>query len=167
MKTLSNILILTALAAVAANADITVTLDNASQIGAPGAVLNFFGMIANNGDSTVYLNGDSFNFALGPASYTINDNFFTNVPISLAAGANSGDIDLFDVTLSNPIVDPNGSYSGSYGLLGGIDGNAQDNLGAAVFSVTTITPEPSFLVILAAAMIILTTIRVRGHRLTS
>ena len=53
----------------------------------------------------------------------------------------NGDIELFDISLSNPFTYPLGLYGGSYTLLGGVDGNAQDVLAAEDFSVTA-TPEP-------------------------
>jgi hypothetical protein len=81
------------------------------------------------------------------------------VPISLGPGANSGDIELFDVTVSNPLLDAAGTYLGSYDLLGGADGNAQNLLldSPATFSVTTTpsvtaTPEPESVVLLATVL---------------
>lgn len=65
---------------------------------------------------------------------------------SLAPGASSGDIDLFDITLANPERNPLGTYSLTYGLLGGVNGGswaAQDNLAQASFPVNA-TPEPPY-----------------------
>jgi hypothetical protein len=126
---------------VAAKADsITITFDQPNQIGKAGQTLEFFGTIKNNTGSTIFLNGDSLN--ISGLSFTILDQFFTTVPISLAPGSTSADIELFDVVLSNPLLDPIGKYTGSYTLLGGTDDGAQDNLGTSSFSVTTV-PEPS------------------------
>jgi hypothetical protein len=126
--------------AFSARADIRVIFDAPSQIGAPGDALQFFGNITNTGVDTVFLNGDSLDFS-GAASFNTNDLFFSTVPISLSGGASSGDIELFDISLSNPFTYPLGLYGGSYTLLGGVDGNAQDVLAAEDFSVTA-TPEP-------------------------
>jgi len=123
-----------------ARADIYITLDNPAQTGVPGSTLQFFGSVGNTGPDAVFLNGDSLNLA-GGGDFTTNDLFFTNVPISVASGGSSGDIELFDVTVSDPFVNAFTTYNGNYTLLGGVDGNAQDVLGQADFSVA-VTPEP-------------------------
>jgi hypothetical protein len=151
MKTLLCTLILATLgAATAARADIVVTFDQTTQSALPGATLQFFGNITNDGATTVFLNSDDLN--LSGLSFTTNDLFFANAPISLAAGTSSGDIELFDVTLSNPLLDAPGVYSGSYNLFGGADGNAQDNLGSTAFSVGTVPEPASFCLLLSGAL---------------
>jgi hypothetical protein len=172
MKTVFCALIL-ALATSAAKADsVSITLDSPHQIAAPGATLEFFGSILNTGNTAVYLNADDETL-LG-LSLTFDDLFFTNVPISLApagqAGSSSGDIELFDITVSSPLLDAPGTYSGSYTLVGGVDGNAQDNLGATGFSVTTTSttspvPEPSPVVLVLTASLLSAAafLRGRGH----
>ena len=145
MRTLINLIALTALAAAGACADINISLDDPNQTGTAGQTLNFLGTITNTGATTVFLNNDSLNFTLTDA--TLVDNFFANVPISVAAGASSGDIDLFDVMIANPETLPLGTYTGIYGLLGGIDGNAADNLAQAGFSVS-VAPEPGYFALL-------------------
>jgi hypothetical protein len=131
---------------------ILITFDNPNQTGMPGDTLVFMGVISNGGSSTAFLNSDGLNL-LGN-SFAVNDLFFSNVPISLDPGQSSPDIELFDVTLNNPFTDLSGTYTGTYGLLGGVDGNAQDMLGSANFSVTETSsvPEPSSNVLLAAAL---------------
>jgi hypothetical protein len=162
MKTLLNILILGALATAGAWGGIVITLDAPSQTGHPGDTLNFFGVISNTGSDTVFLNGDPL--TLAGLSFTIIDQFFATVPISLDGNTSSGDIDLFDVTVSNPLLDPPGKYLGSYGLLGGADAptdtdpGSQDNLASANFDVTTGsgatgTPEPSTGFLLGVALV--------------
>ena len=156
MKTLLNILILGALATAGAWGGIVVTFDAPSQTGHPGDTLHFSGVISNTGSDIVFLNGDPL--TLAGASFTITDQFFATVPVSLDGNTSSGDIDLFDVTVSNPLLDPPGKYLGSYGLLGGVDGDASDNLGSANFDVTTGsgttgTPEPSTGFLLGVALV--------------
>ena len=156
MKTLLNILVLAALAASSSSAGIVVVFDNSNQTGNPGGTLQFFGVISNTGSDTVFLNGDTL--TLPGLSFTIADQFFTTVPLSLGGSSSSGDIELFDVTLSNPLLDPAGPYPGSYTLIGGFDANAQDNLGSATFDVTTgsgatETPEPSTGFLLGVALV--------------
>lgn len=132
-----------ALAAISASAtSISITLDQPTQAGNPGATIQYFGTITNNTGQTIYLNADSLDETDGTTSLTFNDLFFTTVPLSLAPGTNSGDIELFDAV---PSV--SGVFTGSYTLLGGSDGNAQDNLGSVNFAAT---PEPSSLMLLAS-----------------
>lgn len=83
-------------------------------------------------------NGDDL--TLAGISFTNTDQFFTTVPVSLGGGLSSSDIELFDVTLSNPLLDLPNIYPGTYTLLGGSDDGAQDLLSTADFDVTT---EPS------------------------
>lgn len=157
MKALLCILILAA-GTVAAKADsLTITLDQANPTASAGDTLQFFGTITNDTDATIFLNNDDLN--IGGLSLTTTDQFFNTVPISLApegqVGDSSGDIELFDVSVSNPLLDAAGVYSGTYTLFGGADGNAQDSLGATSFSVTTLaqTPEPSSLYLLLSGML--------------
>jgi hypothetical protein len=130
---------------VAAKADsVTITFDQPNQVGPSGQTLEFFGTITNNSGDTIFLNGDSPN--MSGSSFSIIDLFF-NTPISLAPGETSSDVELFDVAVSSPLLDPIGTYLGTYTLLGGADGDAQDNLGTSTFSVTTV-PEPSSIYLL-------------------
>jgi hypothetical protein len=154
MKTLLCTLVLATLGTAAAHADtVTITFDHPNQVVLPGTTVDFFGTITNTSASTIFLNGDALN--LNGISFTVTDQFFNNAPISLAPGANSGDIELFDITASSPLLDPAGFYAGTYCLLGGIDGNAQDVLetSAATFSANTApatspVPEPATLTLL-------------------
>jgi hypothetical protein len=149
MKTLLCTLILATLGATAAQADtITITFDQPNQVALPGTTVEFFGTLTNNTTGTIFLNGDALNIA--GLSFTTTDQFFNNVPSSLAPGANSGDIELFDISASSPLLDAAGFYTGTYSLLGGIDGNGQDVLetNPAAFSVDTApatspVPEPA------------------------
>jgi len=151
MKRLLSIISIAVLALGAANAQIlSINFDDPDQPGAAGDTLQFFGTITNNSDSTVFLNNDALNFTLSDASYMLTDDFF-NTPVSLDPDSTSTDIELFDITLSDPQADPLDTYPGTYGLIGGADGNAQDNLGQANFSVTT-TPEPSSWVFLLTGL---------------
>ena len=148
-------IMLAAMAATVSAADISIVFDNPDQVGVPGQTLSFFGVITNTdmtlGDQPIYLNSDSLNFTLSDA--TVMDNFIANVPISLAEGESSGDIDLFDITLANPGVNPAGVYPGTYELLGGMDGGAgtaNDALAQADFSVNLV-PEPGTFALMAVA----------------
>jgi len=162
MKTILCALILATLATTAAKADsVTISFDQPNQIGHAGQTLEFFGTITNNTGATIFLNSDTPNL-LG-LSFSITDQFFSTVPPSLAAGETSSDIELFDVTLSNPLLDPFATYAGDYTLVGGIDGDAQDNIGSATFSVTSV-PEPSTIGLLFTGFAGLLPIRSRLRR---
>ena len=162
MKILFSSLMLAALSAIPAMADITIVFDQPNQMGQPGQTLEFFGTITNNGSDTVFLNSDDVN--LTSPSLTVNDLFFSNVPVSLDPGQSSGDIELFDVMLSNPLLDTPATHLGIYTLFGGRDGDAQDNLASATFSVNT-TPEPAGIFLLLGVFAIL--ILISRRRLTA
>jgi hypothetical protein len=153
MKTLLCTIILATLGAITASAgEVTITFDQPDQVGAQGSTLQFFGTIVNNTGSLIFLNGDDLN--LSGLSLTPIDLFFSNVPLTLDANASSGDIELFDVTVNNPLLDPTGTYKGAYDLTGGAADDAQDVLDTEAFSVTTV-PEPgSFALMLAATLLL-------------
>jgi hypothetical protein len=169
MKTILSTLIFAAFSAAAANADVvTITFDQANQSANPGATLQFFGTITNNTPNTVYLNSDDLTIG-GPPDLASNDLFFANVPISLAPngqlGASSGDIELFDVIVSNPLSNPLTTYPGTYDILGGSDPGSAEVLSSTNFSVTT-APEPAvnYLIFgMASAALILISGLVRGR----
>jgi len=165
IKALFCTLILATLAGAAARADeITITFDQSSQTASAGDTLQFFGTITNDTGATVYLNSDDL--TVTGLSLTTTDQFFNTVPLSLAPNGSSGDIELFDVTVSSALLDAPGTYSGAYTLIGGADGNAQDNLGTATFSVTTLapTPEPPSVYLLLTGMLSLAALAWKGVR---
>jgi len=132
-----------------ANTDtITFTLTNPDvSVYPPGGGVTFDATVSapsgNSGD--VFLNGDSFSVD-GPLTLDDSD-FFANFPLSLAPGA-SFTGDLFVVTVPPGTLD--GAYLGSFTLLGGADGGAQDSLGTVNFSVNV--PEPSSISLLLAGI---------------
>ena len=172
MKTLLNVLVLGALATAGAWGGIVITFDAPSQTGHPGDTLNFFGVISNTGSGTVFLNGDPL--TLAGLSFAITDQFLATVPLSLDGGSSSDHIELFDVTVSDPLLDSPAKYLGGYTLLGGADAptdtdpGSQDNLASANFDVTTApggtaVPEPGSWLLLGTAVAGLGAAR-RPHR---
>jgi len=132
----------------AAMADTVLTLDSPFQIGT-GPVFAFYGTITNTGDSTVFLNGDSFTVLDAALTYDDSDYFFVNAPLSLDPSGTSGDIELFTITVADGT--PYGLYAGTYQILGGADSNASDVLASENFDIQ-ITPEPSSLMLLASGL---------------
>ena len=107
--------------------------------GSPGDVIPLSGTLLNNTGNTVFINSDSFTFAIAGA---VSDTpFLTNAPISLAGNASSGPFIFLNVTI--PVVQGAGTYDGVFTVLGGPDANALTNLGASAFHLTVnvVTPE--------------------------
>ena len=95
--------------------------------------------------AAIFLNGDSFNIT---APVTLDDSdFFSDFPLSLAPGTSfTGDL----FVLTAPPNMPEGTYQGTFTLLGGPDGNASNTLGTVNFSV--VTPEPSSILLMMTGM---------------
>lgn len=143
MKTILGLLTAVMLAAVPGSASILVTLNNPSQSGLPGDTLTFTGSIENNGDSEISLNADTLNFSGDLTNFTVIDNFFANVPFSIAAGETAFGIDLFEIRISPSFAAAFSAWPGSYELIGGIDFDAQDALGPVSFTVHVNEPQPT------------------------
>jgi len=142
-----------------ARADVVdIAFDHSSQTGSPGDTVKFFGTLTNTSSDTVFLNSDSLNLSGFPLS-SITD-LFANAPLSLAGGANSGDIELFDAVIPNAF--PSSSNPGNYALLGG--GMSDLNIvGAVDFTVhvegISSVPEPSFSRLLTFGLALLAAVR--------
>src|SRR5271165_1209161 len=128
MKTLLNTLILAAFAAAGASADIEIIFDNPSQIGHPGDLLQFFGVIKNTGPDTIFLNEVNLNLSSWDLNIVPNvrdltpaplDQLLNSLPISLDEDKDSGDIELAYVSVSDPLADPAGLYTAYYNVFGG------------------------------------------------
>jgi len=139
-----------------ASADsITLNLTNPVQAGAAGATLSFDATVAapgNNG-GTIYLNGDNFTSLASPLTSN-DDGFLLGFPLSLDPGESFSGL-LFTITLP-PSINP-GQYLGSFAILGGTNGDAQDELAQVNFTVnalegTSAVPEPESLVLLATGL---------------
>ena len=146
--------------AVAANAtQISLNLDSATLSGLPGQMLDFTGTLTNNTGATLFINSDSFTFAINGA---LDDSpFLLNAPLSINAGVTSADFEIFDVII--PGGQALGPYTGSFTVLGGTDGSQQNNLGSASFTVE-VTPEPASYLLISCAVALL--LAYRGLRST-
>jgi hypothetical protein len=99
--------------------------------------------LSNGGN--LYLNGDSYNVT-GPLGIDDSD-FFLNAPLDLAPG-DSFTGDLFEVIVPPGTLD--GTYAGTFSILGGADGGASNVLGTVSFAATV--PEPSSIVLLLSGV---------------
>ena len=123
------------------------TLDNTGVLyGAPGSVLHFTGTLSNSSTTdTVFLNGDVPTFTA--PGLTLDDSPFSNAPLSLGplgSGSDTYTGDFFDVTIGSA-AQP-GTYSGTFEILGGADGNASDVVASHDFYATVLpqaVPEAS------------------------
>lgn len=155
MKSMKSLLVLSLmtagllLAGSAAKADtLTLTLAYPDQSGVGGELLTFDATLTDiDPTEVIYLNAD---IPYVDSPLVIDDSpFFNFYPLSLNPPATyTGE--LFTVFI--PDGTPLGLYTGSFQILGGSDGNAQDVLASANFNVQ-VTPEPSSLLLLLTGMI--------------
>jgi opacity protein-like surface antigen len=139
------------LSSAAAYADsVTFTLTNPiGYVPATGGSLTYDATVsapASNG-AAVFLNGDSFNIT---SPVTLDDSdFFNNFPLFLAPGTSfTGDLFVLTVPSGTPI---GSTYLGTFTLMGGANGGADNVLGTEGFSVTT-TPEPASVMLLLTGL---------------
>jgi len=124
----------------------------------PGTELIVLGSIGNLTGSNLFINADSVTLN-GFASGLVDDSpFLTNAPFFLTPQGTPGGIaGAFQfLTISIPVDQAEGLYSGVFTVIGGSDGAAQDTLGAAELNVNVqVVPEPSslWLAIAGAALV--------------
>ena len=137
------------LSSAAAYADtITLTLNNPTQVTAPiGATLLFNATISapSTNKANVFLNGDDFTVS-SPLTFDDTD-FFLNFPVLLNPGQSVTDV-LFTITTP---AGPVGLFPGSFTLLGGSEGAAQNILASENFQVVA-TPEPSTFLLIGTGL---------------
>lgn len=157
MKKLTQLLVSALLMAAAAQAGVIITFDQPSQTALPGDLLIFSGSIQNTGMDEIFLNSDSPGFTGDNVNFTFEDNFFVNVPVSLAGGQTASGINLFQILVSPSFAASFGTYTGNYVLIGGADGEAQDVLANAEFGVTVDAgvPEPATTTLVGCAALML------------
>jgi hypothetical protein len=152
---LSTLAVATLALAIPAHANtITISLTNPDQTGTVGQTLQYFGVITNNTNATVNLDGDAL-ILNSPGINLIDDFNDPDVPFFLTAdgapGASSGIIELFDVSLSAGFTGINlGTYD--------ITGDSGTAIGATTFSVApaaaplAATPEPASIILLLTSL---------------
>lgn len=136
---------------------ITLTLNNPTQMTAPvGATFLFNATISapSTNKANVFLNGDDFTVS---SPLTLDDtDFFLNFPAFLNPGQSVTDV-LFAVNIP---AGPVGLFPGSFTLLGGSDGAAQNILASGNFQVVA-TPEPFTFLLILTGLSGLTVVRLR------
>jgi|GEM_PF-1256364 len=104
------------------------------QTGRLGQTITFAGTLRNTGSDELFLNAANHN--LNVNGLTLNDDrFFSNAPVSMLGGT-SWTGNLFDVVIGG--ITPIGTHSGSFNILGGLDGAEQNLLAAANFQVSVV-----------------------------
>lgn len=131
------------------HADTILTLSSVS--GTPGSFVTVSGAIANNGASTVYLNGENFTLLHSLSLFLNADttDFYLNAPFYLDPGASSGSIGLFTFDIA-PGTSP-GTYSGNFLHIMGGGSFDYNDVASAPFSIdvqgTSAVPEPPSLLL--------------------
>jgi len=127
---------------------ISINLTNPLQITTQGQTLTFAGTVTNlDPVNTVFLNGPDLSLSSPTALLVLDGSpFFTNFVSLSPLGSASGDL----FTVFVPSAAAQGLNTGTIEILGGVDGNAQNILGSAIFNIdipTAPTPEPSSLLL--------------------
>jgi hypothetical protein len=161
MKSFIQICLLAFAAVTVAQAGLVLTWDNPDQTASPGDTVQYTGTLTNDGDATVFLNGDDLNFD-GITGLTTTDLFASNAPFWLDAGQSQSGLELVEIVVADPFPSPFTTYSGTYVVQGGLDGGTFDSLTAPAFSLTiqgaetgTDTPEPATFMMAGAGVLAL------------
>lgn len=134
---------------------LNVSFATPDQTGSPGDTLVFFGTISNPGSTQIFINSDNLStgqpFLIGDDSKFISD-----TPASLAAGANTGNVDLFSVMIGASATPGTYTMNNFLKVLGGSTSGAQDLLATQQFSITVAAPasvpEPGTMALLGTGM---------------
>ena len=130
------------LAAAPVHAQLLLGLTPQAQSGTLGDTLLFSGTLSNPTTSEVFLNGESLTFDAPVTGLSLDGSaFLNNAPISLSASG--GGNDTYTDGFFSVFVAPSaaaGTYTGTFAVLGGADGNAQTTVASQRFFVT-VTPN--------------------------
>jgi hypothetical protein len=115
-----------------------------------GDIIQFSGSLTNNTADTVFINSNSFTFAI-PAA--VDDSpFLNNAPFFLVGFGSSALFEFLDVTI--PPAQAAGTYDGFFTVQGGLTESTMDPIGDTAFQVTvnSTAPEPGSLLLMAAGL---------------
>ena len=163
---LTTLTIAAGLAASACGGTIGVNLVSTELAGMAGDTLTFQGTLSNSSGATQFINGAQLLLNGFSSSQFDSSDFLTYAPFTIANGVTSSQFPFFTVTI--PALLSAGPYEGSFSVLGGSTGAAQNDLGDAPFTVqvgAAPVPEPSSAVLLTlgAGWVILLRVRTRGR----
>jgi hypothetical protein len=148
MRTLIPIFL--AAAAACHGSALTMSVVPDTLIGYPGDTVKFFASLTNTTGSEVFINSDTFTFAIPGVG---NDYPFLNsAPLSLSANAFWPAFEFLDITI--PLGQGPGTYDGVFTILGG-GSSDYINVGTADFHVTvdTLSPEPASMVLVGLGLV--------------
>jgi len=151
----------------AARADATLTFTSSTLSIAAGGTVEFDGTLTNTGTDDIYLNGDVV--ILNYPDLIVDDSIlYIDAPLFLSAGDSYSGA-FFDVTAD--AATPAGSYSGTYTIQGGADGDTFDDIATVDFTVdvgsTSTTPEPSPFLLMATGLAMIAVVRMRRRPVVS
>ena len=156
---LTTLTIAAGLAVSACGGTIGVELVSPELAGLAGDTLTFQGTLSNSSGSSQFINGAQLLLNGFSSSQLDSTDFLTFAPFTLADGVTTSQFPFFTVTIPVPFA--TGPYEGSFSVLGGSTGTAQNDLGDVPFTVQVGTasasvPEPSsaFLLTLGAGCVI-------------
>ena len=134
----------------AARADAILTFTPSTLSTAAGGTVEFDGTLTNTGTYDLYLNSDAVS-PLSPGLTADDSPFIFDGPTFLSAG-DSYTGAFIDVTAD--AATPSGSYSGTYTIQGGADGDSFDDIVTENFTldVGSPVPEPNPFLLLATGL---------------
>jgi len=164
-RILTILTIAAGLAASACGGTIGVNLVSPELVGMAGDTLTFQGALSNSSGSTQFINGAQLLLNGFSSNQLDSTDFLTFAPFTIADGVTSSQFPFFTVTI--PTMLSAGPYEGSFSVLGGSTGAAQNDLGDAPFTVqvgAASVPEPSSALLLTFGVGCVILLRVRACR---
>lgn len=118
---------------------LTTTLNPASLAAASGTFTVKTRLVNAPGNPLLFITGANL-FLPGAGLSSSPNPFLHHAPVSLAAGADSGEFAAFTVTLADS--PPAGGYRGTFSVLGGTMAGQLNEIGTAEFTLNEAPPDP-------------------------